>query len=359
MSKKTIALLVIGLLGAHVVVRAQASTPGKSTIIERVLVRVNGEILTQTQLEQRQVDAVRDKNKQVESAKDLKDDATLRALVTELTPDILVDAVDELLQLQRGRELGFKFTDEQFKAGLDNVKKQNKLDDAGLREAMLQAGMTLDQLRVNFERTYIIQEMQRQEIRLNLTEEEARQYYTSHPNDFMKPATVTIREITVLVPATMQGGQPMVNVGLENAAKEKIDAIRARALKGEDFAVLAGEVSESASKASGGLIGQVNLEQLNPALKEILDKLKAGDVSEPIRTQGGFQMIKVDSKTAPERETFTKMRDEIGQRIYDDRLQGETKKLLGRLRTQALIEWKDQTFRQIYEKRMAEKATGG
>ena len=45
------------------------------------------------------------------------------------TPHLILDAVDELLLVQRGRELGYAMSDEQFKSVLDNIKKQNNIDD--------------------------------------------------------------------------------------------------------------------------------------------------------------------------------------------------------------------------------------
>ncbi len=334
---------------------ATPMTPGKSAIIERVLVRVNGEIFTQTELERRQIDALRDQKREVTDPRALENDATLRTILADLTPDILVSAVEELLLMQRGRELGMTFGDAQLTSMLDNIKKQNNLDDKGLAQAMSEAGLTMPLLRQQLERTWMIRGVQQEEIKLNLTEEEARQYYAAHPEEFMKPATVTLREISVTVPTQGKGAQALISVGTDNDAKAKIDAARARVLKGDDFAVVAGEVSESGSKANGGLIGQVQLEQLNPTLREVLDKLKPGEVSEPLRTQTGYQMFKVDARTAPEREPFTAVRDDIGARIYEDRVEGETKKLLNRLRMQALIEWKDPTYKQMYEKKVAEK----
>jgi len=324
-------------------------TAPKSTILERVLVRVNGEIFTQKQLEQERTDALEQRN--VDATK------VTVAMVTEMTPDILVKAVDDLLLVQRGRELGIKFTDSNFQNGLDNIKKQNNLNDAQLKEAMAQAGLTMEQLRQNFEKTFIKNAVQQQEIHLNLTEEEARQYYQAHQDEFMTPATVTLREIVIAVP-TQNGpnNQPLFSVGADNDAKAKIESARARLLKGEDFATVAAEVSTSGSKANGGLIGQVNLEQLNPTLRETLDKLKPGEVSEPIRTATGYQLLKIDTRSTPEREPFAKVRDRIGQRIFEARLDTETEKLLTGLRSQAVIEWKDDGYKQMYEKRVKELA---
>ena len=154
-----------------------ADGPGKSAIIERVLVRVNGEIFTQTELERRQIDALRDQKREVTDPRALEDDASLADVLAQVTPDILVQAVDELLLVQRGRELGLKFTDAQFKQPRQHQEAE-QLDDKSSRGAGA-GGLTLQQLRQQFERTYLIQGVQQQEIQLNLTEEEARQYYAS------------------------------------------------------------------------------------------------------------------------------------------------------------------------------------
>src|SRR5205807_3471218 len=104
-----------------------AFTSARAEIIEQILVKVNGEIFTKSDLEQRQVAALRQKGQQI----DLKSDPSnqqLRKALDEITPQIMVEAVDEMLLVQRGKELGYKLSDEQFKSVLDNIKKENKLE---------------------------------------------------------------------------------------------------------------------------------------------------------------------------------------------------------------------------------------
>ena len=85
---------------------AAASLPLRAEIIEQVLVKVNGEIFTKSDLEQRQVLALRAQNRNVK-AEDIKGDAELRKMLNDVTPQVLGDAIDELLLLQRGKELLF------------------------------------------------------------------------------------------------------------------------------------------------------------------------------------------------------------------------------------------------------------
>src|SRR5512141_71990 len=97
----------------------------RAEIIEQVLVKVNGEIFTKTDLEQRQVAALRQKGQPI----DLKSDPNnvqLRKALDEVTPQIMVDAIDEMVIVQRGKELGYTLSDAQFKSVVDNIRKENK-----------------------------------------------------------------------------------------------------------------------------------------------------------------------------------------------------------------------------------------
>jgi peptidyl-prolyl cis-trans isomerase SurA len=326
---------------------------GSSSIVERVLVRVNGEILTQSQLTQRQVDALRDMDKSK------RDEANLQATLAQITPDLLVAAVDELLLVQRGREMGVKFTDDQFKDSLDRIKKQNNLDDAGLAAALKQEGLTMDELRQQLEKQALIMAVQQREIgpSMSITLEEQRQYYEKHKADFMTPLTVTLREILVPVATSSQSGQSLFRVSDDNTAKAKIESIRARAVAGEDFTKLVSEASESSTKSNGGLVGPVNFEDLTPGLKDALDALQAGGITPAIRGPRGYQIFKLESRSTPEQRSFDSVKAEIERAIRDERLDPETEKMLVRLRQQAVIEWKDDSFKQMYEKRIAEPAT--
>ena len=71
----------------------------------------------------------------------------------------------------------------------------------------------------------------------------------------------------------------MVSVGKDDEAAKKAAAVRARLAAGEDFAKVAGEVSASASKANGGLIGPIATSELSPDLQKLLEKMKPGEIT--------------------------------------------------------------------------------
>src|SRR3954468_9584880 len=182
----------------------------RADIIEQVLVKVNGDIITKTELEQRQVAALRERlNGQNVDPEMLKNDEQLKKALSEITPRVLVDAVDELLLLQHGKELNLHLSDDQFKQVVTNIRKEQGLtDEAKFQAALAQENMTVDDLRKQLEKQMIIEQVQRAEVgsKLTITEEEARQYYAQHPQEFTEPATITLREILIEVPGAAAAG---------------------------------------------------------------------------------------------------------------------------------------------------------
>ena len=178
---KRMMLCALALVAASTgVVGAQAPAApvqAKPTVLQKVLVKVNGAIFTKTELEQLQIDALREQNKRQLSQMDLQNDEKLREELVRITPELLANAIDELIIVQRGRELGLRLSDIQFKEYVDNIKKENQLDETTFQTALEQQGLTMAQLRKNIEKAYMIQGVQRTDVapRIAITEEEARQ----------------------------------------------------------------------------------------------------------------------------------------------------------------------------------------
>jgi parvulin-like peptidyl-prolyl isomerase len=341
------------LAAAPLLLALAAPLIGSAEIIEQVLVKVNGDIITKTELEQRQIDALRRRMNANVDPGALKTDEQVKKALAEVTPAILVDAIDDMLMVQLAKEKGFKLPDEAFNRWLTNMRKeQNLVDDQKFQAALKQEGLTMTDLRRNVERQFMIQEVQRSEVgsKLQITEEEARQYYQSHQQEFIQPATVTLREIFLEAPAG-QGADP-------EAIAEKAKAVRARLAAGEDFAKVAGEVSMAPSKANGGLIGPIIVTELSQALQDTLATMKPGDITHPIKAAKGYQILKLETMTPAAVQAFEKVRDLVAERVYAQRQRVEVQKFLTRIRNQAIIIWKNDELKKAYEQQIASLQQG-
>jgi len=344
--RRSIVTPAVGILMALLLV-----APLGAEIFEQVLVKVNGEIITKSDFEQRQVAELRNRP---ELGNVSPSSPQLRTAINEITPDLILTAVDELLLIQRGRELGYVMGDEQFNSILSGIKKQNNLEDEQKFQAALkQEGLTLVDLRRNLERSMLVTQVQRAEVndKISVNEEEARAYYASHPRDFTTPAEFTLREILIEVPASDRG----VNVAQDDEAKAKTEELRKRLTNGEPFARLAADVSASSSKANGGLIGPIKHDELDPRLQKILDAMQVGDVTEPLRTQRGYQLLKVETRTETRVKTFEQARADISNKVADQKRQVELLKYLDQLRQQATVNWRNDELKRAYDQALEKR----
>lgn len=340
---KTLTLATLVALAVH--------APLGADILEQVLVKVNGDIVTKTEFEQRQIGVLRQRQ---DLANVSPDSPELKKAVAEITPELILSAVDELLMVQRGRELGWSMGDEQFATILDNIKKENKLEtDEQFQAALKQEGLTLPELRRSLERQMLISRVQQNEVmgKIAVTEEEAKEYYEKNKDQFTTPSAITLREILMQVPNTEKG----INAAVDEEAKTKAEDIRKRLMEGEPFARLAADLSDAPSKANGGLIGPINSTDLAPALRDMIRKMKPGDVTEVLRTTRGYQILKLETKTEEAIRTFTEARDEISDRVAEEKRRGEMQKYVEKLRAQAIVSWKNDELKKAYEKALADR----
>src|SRR4029450_2660316 len=103
------------------------------------------------------------------------------------------------------------------------------------------------------------------------------------------------------------------------------------------------------SKANGGLIGPVSRDEMNEELLKIIAKMKVGDVTAGIKTATGGQFFKLESSIKSTTLPFESARAQIADRLGGEKAGAEMKKLVQRLRTQAIIEWKDDGLRKAWE----------
>jgi peptidyl-prolyl cis-trans isomerase SurA len=333
------------LLACAIVLSSLATL--RADIVEQVLLKVNGEIFTKSDLEDRQVQALRQMGQQVDLKTNLSD-AQLRKMLDEITPDLIVNVVDEMMVVQRGRELGYKITDEQFNSYLDNIKKESKIEtEEQFQAALKQENMTLGDLRKNIEKTAIVSRVQQNEVlgKVTVTDEDAQTYYNAHKDEFTSPQEITLREIFVGV----GGDASTINVGLDEEARAKITEIRRRVLAGDSFEKLAADMSDAPSKANAGLIGPLNVNDLSPDLKKLVSTMKVGDVTEVLRAPRGYQILKLETSKVAETLPFDKAHEQISDKVFSEKRRREFEKYLEKLRGESIIEWKNADLKKAYD----------
>jgi len=325
-----------------VAVSGRPSEPN-GQVLQRILVKVNGDIITQTDLERGQVEAIRQDGLQATT------ETELRQALVDVTPRVLSAAVDELLILQQGRELGYHLSEEQFQDIVENIKTENNFaNDEEFHDALMQSeGMTIDDLHQTMERQMLISQVQQVEIlrKVVLTDIEAREHYDNNLSEYTEAETITMREILIRVAEGLGG---TVNVAADDQARHEAEEARLRILAGEDFSLVAIAMSDAASKANGGLIGPIDLTFVNDAVQTGLLGLEDEEISHPIRTPAGYHILQLVERREPTPLPFEEVRDAIGNSVFSERRIKEYRTYIGRLRDEAVIEWKDAQLEEAF-----------
>jgi len=338
MKKVLIAALTVAALG----------TALSAEILEQVLVKVNGEIVTQTEFHRIQINALRELPNPPDPGR--LSDVELSKLLAQVTPQAIVTVIDELLLMQRAKELSLNVSDAQFTQVLDSIKKDNKIESEAAFEAALKSeGMTLAQLKQMLSKRILIGQVQQREIgnRVDVTEAEERAYYDAHLSEFGTTPSVTLREIQVN--AQIDPVKKVASVGAIDEAREKAAGIRARIVKGEAFDKVAAEVSDAPSKANGGLIGPISRDEMNDEVLKMISSMKVGDITPVLNTAAGATLFKLESSIDSTTLPFESARARIADRLTSEKIGAEFKKYIARLRSQAIIEWKNDDLRKAWE----------
>lgn len=346
------ALIPLFVIAAAAPAAAQGSLasgiPG-AMVLERILVKVNGDLITQTDLEQAQINALRARRVPPQS------DAELQRALQEVTPEVVVNAVDQMLLVQRGREMGYSLSDEQFEEILEGIKLDSNMTDEELVVALREEqGMNIAELRATMEEQMLVGQVQQDQVlrRVSMTEIEALEYYETHLEEFTRPATVTLREILIAAPA--EAGT--FNAARDGQARARAESALARVRDGEAFAAVVDELSDAASRANGGLIGPIALADLAAAVRTRIEGLETGEVGGIERTAAGYQILKLESSTAAAPAPFEDVREQIVDNVFNERRLQALNRYLNTLRSDAIIEWKDDGLKQLYDRHLARRS---
>jgi parvulin-like peptidyl-prolyl isomerase len=293
-------LAVLGLAAA-------LSSPAWAEIIEEPVAFVNGEILTRSELLDREAQVVSQLQRQF-SGTELDDK------VEEVKKRLLTDMVRELLLLQRAEILGLDL-DQVYKSALDNLKAQQgiKTNDE-MKQLLRQEGISEEELRRILLRFNVPDIMINLEVRQKIVapDEEVKDYFEAHKEEFRIEETFTIQEVVVLFE------------GHERPELEEIAArVQADMEAGLPFGELVLKYSEAPSRFQEGKVGPLRAPDISLQLRDVLTGLAEGDVAGPIWTDHGVHFVRMEARTEAKEPGLEDVRGGIENRIRQEKFAGE------------------------------------
>jgi parvulin-like peptidyl-prolyl isomerase len=240
--------------------------------------------------------------------------------------------VEQKLLAEEARRFGLKPDPERVDGMLESAERQ--AGGAGNLDHNLQAaGSSRDQLKamlneMELARVYIAEQIAPT---VDVSDDEVKTFYEAHPNLFRHDDVVRARQIVVAVAAD-------ADADAVAAARAKAEETRRRALSGEDFGALAKETSDDPAAERGGELGWFTREQAEPSLAEAAFSLSPGEVSDLIRTDHGFHILKIEESRPAGILPLDEVRDKAATVTRQDKIAETVKQLLETLTKTANIE---------------------
>ena len=241
--------------------------------------------------------------------------------------------IDRRLILDEFQKKGYRLPD----SVMNDVVKKAVKDDFGDRVSMVQTlrdkALTYEQYRQDQRDRFIVYTMVQQNLRKDLiiSPKKIEAYYTANSDRFKVLDRVKLR--LMLFDRTKHPAGEAATVAATAAARIKA---------GEDFAVVAKEMSDdSASRAKGGDRGWVENRDadLRKELRDVAFKLAAGQTSEVVLLEGSAFLLKVEERKDGAVKSLTEVREEIEadlKKSEEERLQ---KAWVARLRKNAFVRY--------------------
>ena len=298
-------------------------------LVEEIVAKCNGDIITRGDLDR--------SHKQLIEA--LRHEGltgpALEQTLQEQEKNLLRDRIDQLLLVQKGKDLNISVDSEVAKR-LAQIQKDSGIADPEKFQDWVkeQAGMPFEDFKGDMKNDMLRQRVIRQEVgeRVNIKHEEVEKYYNEHKSEFVREERLFLREIFISTDGKDAAGTA--------AAEKKAKDLVGRARKGERFPEMARDNSEAVTAKNMGELPPFKKGDLANNIEDQVWTQPKGYVTDPVRTGNGFLILKVDDHQKAGQAELSEVENEIMEKLYAPRMQPKMREYLTELRKSAFLEIK-------------------
>jgi peptidyl-prolyl cis-trans isomerase SurA len=311
---------------------AAADRPASGVIaVEEIVAKINGEIITRGELDQLRLQIEAELRRQGLLGVALQDAAN------KGVADGLRDKIDALLLVQKGRELNIN-VDAELNRTFAKMQSENRISDPDKFRDLIreQLGETYEDLRLMYKNKLIGQRVISEEVYRNIIipKAEIDKYYNEHKSEFVRPETVSLREILI---STGNGSAEQVA-----AAEKKAKGLLESARKGEaKFNDLARQNSDAPTATADGELGAFRRGDLAKEIDQAVFTHPKGYITDPIRRPAGFEIYRVEEHYVAGQASEDEVEPEINARLMEPRAYPKTREYLAQLRQSAFLQIRD------------------
>jgi len=300
--------------------------PDGGKVVEEIIARVNNEIITRSEYE-KSLNTADEEIRQDCAGKCTPE--RLQAELAERKKTALRDLIDQSLLVQRGKDMGISVETDVVKQ-LDQIRQQNKLASMDeLEKAVSSQGLNWEDFKNTIRNKILTQKVVGQEVgsHISIGESDSKKYYDEHKSEFVRPEQVALREIIVVT----EGKKDSEDL------KKKAETALKRVKDGEDFSEIAKRLSDGTTKEQGGYIGTFKRGELAKQLEEVVFKMKRNELTDVMETKQGFLILQVLEHYDEGEQPFEKVKNEISDRLYNEKLEPAVREYLKTLREQSYV----------------------
>lgn len=295
-------------------------------VVDEIIATVNSEIILKSEFEE-----------QLQLVDQQLDEAGIQGAERERVrqdsrANLLRDLIDQSLIRQKAEEYGIDVEIDVVRE-MDRLRQEYDFDTIEqLDAAIIAQGESPQDYRDLFRTRFYSDALLGQEVysRMTVTNEEAREVYDADPEAFDSPAGVRLQEIVIQrVP-----GDPELDQQARAKAEEALERIRG----GEDFASVAGEMSEAPAAEYGGDLGFFEDGQLSSFYESAASELRRNQVSEVLEAADAYVILKVQDRHEGGILPFELALEQIQNRIFSERANDAVREYLYQLREEGFID---------------------
>lgn len=318
-------LIVLFILLACVFLKSQIL---HAEIIDRIVAIVNDDIITESDLNNEGKALF---NRIMEEAPTWQIEPSLK----KAREETLERLIDKLILQQRATQYGVSVSDEELEAAIKNIMANNNINKEDFTREIEKAGHTFAGYKETI-RTQILQsKLVSIEVRskIVITEEKINAYYNQHYVKKSEGEGYHILQIGISWKST---DTPRTKTEAQSIAEE----IRNKIVKGEQFKEVAKSFSDLPSAVDGGDIGVFPEGELAAYMRDVIVKMRPGEISPVVETPVGFQFFKLLSVKEGDlimQEPYDNVKEKIKEHLYEEELKTHYDKWVTELREEAYI----------------------
>lgn len=319
------------MVWASLALAASSLSAADIGVIDEIIAKVNGDIITRSEMERTR------RGVQVEmKARGVSDEDIAKALV-ERDKDGLRDAIDQLLLVQKGKDMGINVETDVSKY-LADIQTRAGIADPDKFQAYIRenTGQTFEDFKAEWRNNYLKQRVIRQEVGSRVSSSiprvELQKYYEENKQKFTRDDRVFLREIVISTE-----GKDAAGIA---AAEKKVKDLAARAKRGEKFHDLAKQNSDASTKENYGELPGMTRADLNKEIAELVFNADRNFVTDPIKIANGWVILKVEERHKAGLASFEEVEQDIMNELIQPKFPKEVREYLTKLRYESFLEIK-------------------